>query len=125
LTAIRLRLLDGAYAVWQTSDEGASATVEDGLLSVTRTNDEVSVVGPAALAPSSGPVESGWRCLEVAGPLSFELTGVLSSLSAPLSKAGIPIFAISTFNTDYLLVKEVDSDRAIEVLRHEGFVVDG
>jgi hypothetical protein len=125
LTAIRLRLLEGTYAVWQTSEEGAPATAEDGLLSVTRTNDEVSVVGPVALAPSSGPVESGWRCLEVAGPLSFELTGVLSSLSAPLSKAGIPIFVISTFNTDYLLVKEVDSARTIEVLRHEGFVVDG
>ena len=125
MTAIWLRLLDGAYAVWQTSEEGAPATAEDGLLSVTRTNDEVSVVGPAALAPSSGPVESGWRCLEVAGPLSFELTGVLSSLSAPLAVAGIPIFVISTFNTDYLLVKEGDLDRAVEVLQTEGFAVDG
>jgi hypothetical protein len=61
----------------------------------------------------------------VAGPLSFELTGVLSSLSAPLSKAGIPIFVISTFNTDYVLVKEAELERAIGVLQAEGFAVEG
>ena len=74
--------------------------------------------------PPGGVAEGGWRCLRVEGPLAFEMTGVLAALSGPLAEAGIPIFVISTFDTDYLLVKSGDLDRACATLANEGHVVD-
>ena len=68
--------------------------------------------------------ETGWRCLRVEGPLSFELTGVLANLSAPLARAGIPIFVISTYDTDNVLVKVTDLESACSALRDEGYTVD-
>lgn len=68
--------------------------------------------------------ETGWRCLKVEGPLAFEMTGVLAAISAPLAHAEIAIFVVSTYDTDYLLVKAADLDRACTTLRDEGFVVD-
>lgn len=65
--------------------------------------------------------EKGWYCLKVRGPLDFALTGILASLAAPLAEAGISIFAISTYDTDYFLVKELD--RAIAVLSKSGHTV--
>lgn len=66
-------------------------------------------------------MEHGWRALQVEGPLDFSLTGILASLATPLSGAGISIFAISTYDTDYLLVKEVHLDRARKVLEALGY----
>lgn len=62
--------------------------------------------------------------MKVQGPLPFTLTGVISSLSDPLAEAGIPIFVLSTFDTDYVLVKWIDLDRAVIVLREEGHEVE-
>ncbi|MDN5326539.1 MAG: uncharacterized protein PWP41_1235 [Moorella sp. (in: firmicutes)] len=90
------------------------------LVSITRTPDELSLVCPAAGVPSGVKCEKGWRCLMVKGPLAFSLTGILAALVVPLANHGISIFAISTFDTDYLLVKEKDLERAIQVLSREG-----
>jgi hypothetical protein len=122
---LALRVLDGNYAVWQTTAEEVAAGDDSQFLSVTTTPDEISVVGLEDLVPPGAAVERGWRCLQVSGPLDFGLTGVLASLSAPLAAAGIPIFVMSTFNTDYLLVKGEDLDNAIAALRTHGFAVEG
>jgi uncharacterized protein len=74
------------------------------LVSITRTADELSVVLPQTEVPSGVQAESGWRALSVRGPLPFHLTGILASLAAPLAEAGVPIFALSTHDTDWLLV---------------------
>lgn len=74
------------------------------LVSLTRTADELSVVLPQAEVPSDVQAERGWRALSVRGPLPFHLTGILASLAAPLAEAGVPIFALSTHDTDWLLV---------------------
>ena len=66
--------------------------------------------------PQEVKSERGWRCFKVEGPLDFELTGILSSLAQPLAAAHISIFAISTFDTDYLLVKKENLQKAQEVL---------
>jgi len=84
--------------------------------SATRTEQELSVVLPEARVPDGARAEMGWRCLEVLGPLDFDLTGVLASFSVPLADADISIFAISTYNTDYILLRDRDLDRAKEVL---------
>ena len=92
------------------------ATEEIGFFSITKTNEELSVVCPEEKVPNGIKAEKGWKCLKVEGPLDFALTGILSSLAAPLAAAKISIFAISTFDTDYLMVKKENLRRTIEVL---------
>jgi hypothetical protein len=93
--------------------------------SVTRTPDELSIVCVEGLAPAGTPGESGWRIFQVVGPLDFSLTGILASIATPLANAGVSIFAVSTFDTDYILVKEENLARAVEALRAAGHSVFG
>ncbi len=90
-------------------------------LSLTCSEDELSLVCEHALVPAGVQNESGWRALKIAGPLDFNLTGILASLLAPLAQAGISIFALSTYDTDYVLVKEDNLAQAVEVLQRTGF----
>ncbi len=121
MRGFELSLLEGEYAVWKLPP-GTEPGVTDGahFLSVTRTPDEVSVVSLAEDVEEGAKVEAGWACLRVTGPLSFELTGVLAALSAPLADARIPIFVVSTFDTDYLLVPARNLEKAREVLGAAG-----
>jgi hypothetical protein len=86
--------------------------------SLTRTPNELSVVcAEDDLPPSVDErVESGWRAFAVEGPLPFSMTGVVSGLTSPLAAAGIPVFVVSTYDTDYLLVKAPDFERARAIL---------
>jgi len=86
--------------------------------SITRTPHELSVVCSEDDLPPSvdEKVERDWRAFEVQGPLPFGLTGVVSSLTAPLAAAGIPVFVVSTYDTDYVLVKAADFLEAHGVL---------
>ncbi len=85
--------------------------------SITRTPAELSVVcAEDDLPPSVDRVERGWRALEVVGPLPFDLTGIVSGLTSPLAAAGIPVFVLSTYDTDYLLVRSADLGRASAIL---------
>ncbi len=95
-----------------------------GFFSVTRTADELSVVCPRDQVPPGVQKQDGWKALRVEGPLDLSLTGVLASLTEPLAKEGISIFAISTYDTDYLLVKKEQLERAIQTLREEGYEVE-
>lgn len=90
------------------------------LFSVTRTPDELSVVCPEEHVPPGTTSEKGWRALEVEGALDFSLIGVLASLTVPLAEGGVGVFAISTYRTDYLLVKEEALDLAVAALRGRG-----
>jgi uncharacterized protein len=93
--------------------------------SITRTADELSVVCPEAVVPSGVRSEKGWRAIRVSGTIDFTVVGVLAGLAEPLAVAGISLFAVSTFDTDYLLVKVQDLDRAIEVLQASGHAFPG
>jgi hypothetical protein len=86
--------------------------------SITRTPHELSVVCSEDDLPPSvdQQVEKDWRAFEVVGPLPFGLTGVVSGLTAPLAAAGIPVFVVSTYDTDYVLVRAVDFVKAHGVL---------
>lgn len=94
----------------------------DPFVTVSRTRDELSVVCPEARVPAEAQAERGWRGFKVEGPLDFALTGILARLAAPLAEAGISIFAISTFDTDYLLVRAHDLAAATAVLQRENTV---
>jgi enamine deaminase RidA (YjgF/YER057c/UK114 family) len=90
--------------------------LHEGFVSITRTPDELSIVCPQAAVPPDTQVEEDWRALVLPGPIPFEVTGVLAALAVPLAEAGIPIFAISTYDTDYVLVREQNLERALGVL---------
>ncbi len=119
---LKLAVLPGEFGVCRL-DKAAEIPpwVLDGtFFSITRTLDELSIVCPAQAIPDTVQAERGWRCLKVYGPLDFGLVGVLSSLADPLARAGISIFAMSTYDTDYLLVRERDLPRAIASLQAAG-----
>jgi hypothetical protein len=85
--------------------------------SLTRTPDEMSLVCVEDdLPPSVERVERGWRLLQLAGPIPFDETGVLAALAAPLAAAGVSVFAIATYDTDFVLVPERDLERALAAL---------
>lgn len=92
--------------------------------SVTRTRDELSVVCRADAVPDGVRREAGWRCLKVEGPLDFGLTGILAALTAPLAAAGVSVFAVCTYDTDHVMVKAEDLDRAVQALRAAGHRVE-
>ena len=84
---------------------------------IAKTFEEISIVLPSHYQLPSDDVESGWSALEVVGPLDFSLTGILSNISSVLAEEKISIFAISTFDTDYILVKNETVKAAISALR--------
>jgi uncharacterized protein len=90
---------------------------------ISRTSDELSIVCPEKVVPSGIKKEGGWRIIKVDGPLDFALTGILDAIVEPLAKARISIFAISTYDTDYVMVKSDKVDEAIKVLRSVGHQV--
>jgi uncharacterized protein len=91
-------------------------TASKSFYAVVVTADEISIVCQDNLIPDGCLSEKNYRALKVQGPLDFSLTGVLASLLSPLAEAGIAVFAISTYDTDYILVKQDKLDRAIDVL---------
>jgi hypothetical protein len=98
---------------------------QDGVVSVTWTPDEVSIMCTAAHAPEQASVETPWRCFRVAGPINLALTGILASIVSPLADARVNIFAFSTYDTDYLLVPAVRLTEAIAALTGAGHRVSG
>lgn len=95
------------------------------LFSVTRTADELSVVCPEGLVPDGVRCEKVWRVFELEGPFEFSEVGILSAVAAPLAEAGVGIFAVSTFDTDYVLVKEEWVGVAADALQRQGHEVRG
>jgi hypothetical protein len=87
---------------------------------MTRSADELSIVSLAASVPEEIQSERGWTCLKLLGPFPFQLTGILASFIEPCARSGIPIFAMSTFDTDYVLVKDEDKDRTLATLLAAG-----
>jgi uncharacterized protein len=126
---LHLTLLPGRYAVCRLAageplPAWAMAT-DAPLWSLTRTRDELSVVvEEAGVPPSVEKVEPGWRALALAGPIPFGTVGVIAGLTAPLAAAHVPVFVISTYDTDVLLVKATDLETAVATLRGAGVRVD-
>ncbi|MCU0231173.1 MAG: ACT domain-containing protein [Acidobacteria bacterium] len=121
-TRLTLTLLPDRYAVCRFPPEaGLPAGWEGGpFASVTRTADELSVVCREAAAPAGARVEPGWRAFKFEGPFAFETTGILASVAGPLAEAGVGIFAVSTFDTDYVLVRAAQLEPAVRSLAAAG-----
>jgi putative acetyltransferase len=123
---LRLLVVEGTFAVCKLpADSALPAWVLAGsFFSITRTAEELSVVCDEAAVPDGVTCERGWRAVRVAGAMPFTLVGVLVSLTAPVAAAGIGVFAFSTFDTDYLLVKASDFANALSALRAAGHAVE-
>jgi hypothetical protein len=122
MTPLHLLSLPGDYAIAQLP---ASAAIPEwatrgALFSITRTTDELSIVCRDQDVPLDLKVDRGWRCLRVVGKLEFTMVGVLASVCNPLAEIGVAVFVLSTFDTDFLLVKNNDIDRAAAALERAG-----
>jgi len=119
---LKFRQLPGHYAIVRLAPESpvpAWATKGE-FTSITRSVDELSIVCPADNLTRDVQSPHHWTCLKLEGPFPFSLTGVLLSFIEPLSTKGIPIFAISTYDTDYVLIQEDFAGSAIDLLREAG-----
>ena len=122
---LKIRLLKGTYAVCQIKDTEniLNCFDEKEFFSITKTEDEISIVMLQDKISSDVKVEKDWRILKVEGTLDFSLIGILAKISEILAKNFISIFVISTFNTDYILVKEEKIEKAMTVLSKEGYEI--
>jgi len=122
---LTLRILPGRFAICRLDPGAAVPEFLTGppLWSATRTADELSLVLPEQNVPPDWQAERGWKCLQVQGPLPFELTGIMAGLSASLASAGVSLFAISTYDTDYVLVREKDLPASRRALSASGYVL--
>lgn len=122
-----LTIMAGEFAVCRMSPEMVTIPTwafAGHWYTLSRTDDELSIACPAALVPDDVQAERDWCLLRLTGPFSFEQTGVLVAVLAPLAAREIPIFAVSTYDTDYVLVKTPDLARATDALREAGHVVE-
>jgi uncharacterized protein len=124
---LNLSLLEGRFAVVQLEPESPvpAWAFEGGFFTVSKTIEELSIVCLEVNVPANSNVrlERDWACLKLQGPFEFSLTGILLSVLEPLAKVNVGIFALSTFNTDYVLVKAENLERAILALEGAGHSV--
>jgi hypothetical protein len=117
-----LTLLPGRFAVCRLPPDAPLPAGWDGgqLACAARSPDELSIVCGETAAPTGARTERGWRAFKFEGPFPFEATGILASVAGPLAAAGVGIFAVSTFDTDYVLVKELQLELAVRSLASAG-----
>jgi hypothetical protein len=122
---LQLRTIPGQFAICRLHPEDSIPpwAISGQIWSVTRTASELSVVCSQDSLPQNVEAERNWRALQVVGPLPFEMVGVLSSLLIPLMEAGVSIFALSTFETDFILVREKSFEAACQALTQAGHVI--
>ena len=123
---LSLRVLPGELAICRLppSADVPGWAVGDGFVSITRTAAELSIVCAEGRVPAGVRHDGGWRCLELVGPFDLSATGILLSVLAPLADVGVGIFALSTFDTDYVLVRAAQLEAALAALRAAGHGVD-
>ena len=122
---LKLSVLEGLYTIHRfPSDHDIPEQVyESEFYSISKSEDELSIVCNSSILLNSEKNESGWSCIKVSGALDFSLTGILADISAVLAGAEISIFAISTFDTDYILIKSQDLPSAGKVLLSSGYTL--
>ncbi len=122
---LTMSLLKEEYGVCRLENDDSipAWAIKGNFFSITKTSDELSIVCLQENIPNDIKCEKDWRVLKVEGPLDFSLVGILSSISSVLALKKISIFAISTYDTDYILVKETFLEKAVLSLREAGYNV--
>ena len=122
---LKFHKLVAAYAILRLNPQEPAPTwaASGDFFSITRTAEELSIVCPSDNLPTDVSSPHRWICLKLEGPFPFSMTGVLLSFIAPLSTNNIPIFAISTYDTDYVLIQEEFAEAALERLQQAGHLL--
>lgn len=117
-----LQRLDGHYAVARLPPDAAMPAWADGpgFVSISRTDDELSVVCLAERVPAGVQTSGPWQCFKLQGPFAFDEYGILLSIVAPLSEAGLGVFVVSSYDTDHLLLQTTVAERGIALLEAAG-----
>jgi hypothetical protein len=120
--SLKFRSLGESYAILRLEPDAATPAwaAQGEFNSISRTADELSIVCPAINIPATIRSPLRWMCLKLEGPFPFSVTGILLSFIQPLSDNAIPIFAVSTYDTDYVLIQEEFSQKALAILREAG-----
>ena len=121
---IKLAILDGEFTVHRLPLEADIPSIKDNFFSITHTAEELSIVCDSNTPIQSKKSEGNWVCIKVLGPLDFALTGILAKISTVLAEAKISIFAISTYDTDYILVKSNTIEPAKNALKKAGYIFE-
>lgn len=120
---LTLTLLADEFAICRLPPDSPTPTWADStpFSAVTRTSDELSITCARAAAPADVQAQLGWRCLKVEGPFDLSATvGVLAALAEPLAQAGVSVYVVSTFDTDYLFVRDEQLAVAEAALTQQG-----
>jgi hypothetical protein len=122
---LQLSLLKDLYGICKFPSDSSIPewALDESLCSITRSKKELTVVCPQGIIPANTEYDSDWRCFRIDGSFDFNQIGVISSLAEPLAEAGVSIFVISTYDTDYILVKEEKVEQAVNVLTDNGHLV--
>lgn len=122
---MQLQILENKLKVAKLKSDAKipEAVLAQGFHSITRTDEELSIVVDEDVAIESDAMEDGWRAIRITGILDFSLIGILSKISTVFAQAEISIFALSTYNTDYILVKANQLDAAVDVLKQNGYQI--
>jgi len=123
--SLTLKLVNDIFAIHslEANSQIPQQVFDASIYFIAKTHEELSIVAPQSITIDSDDVETDWQALEVVGPLGFSLTGILSKISTILANEKISIFAISTFDTDYILVKTNTLDAAISVLKTNDYKI--
>jgi hypothetical protein len=117
--------LSDSFAICRLDPDAAIPEWAGGpFVSITRTTDELSIVCAQQGVPEDVRAERGWRCLRVVGTLDLSMVGVIARLTNVLAEAGISVFVVSSFDTDFVLLREANVNSAVQVLRQSGYVID-
>ncbi|NLT52497.1 MAG: ACT domain-containing protein [Ignavibacteria bacterium] len=115
---MELEIVNGTFSIHKVCPDRKDLLdlFNEDFFSITKTNDEISVVCREEIFIKETEVENGWKCLKVKGILDFSLVGIFHSILTELKNAEISVFVISTFNTDYILIKKESFEKAVKVL---------
>jgi hypothetical protein len=119
---IKMTIIDGSFSIHRLASDVPvpAAVLSEPFFAVLRSAAELSLVCSSSVDVEAEKTSAGWACLKVDGPLDFDLTGIIAAISTTLSAASVPVFVVSSFDTDYILVRGRDLDQAVAALRAGG-----
>ncbi len=120
---MQLKKLEYDFSVCKLAD-GNSVNLADEFVFVSKTDDEISLVCKTSSVPTVAlAAEHGWKALKISGLLEFGLVGIIAKIAGLLARASVSVFVISTFNTDYILIKAADFERAARILAENDYSI--
>ena len=126
MNGLKLKILNNEYAMHQLPPDGKipKDVFKADFYSVTRTDDELSIIAPAKIPIKSNKVETDYSCMQLIGEFEVSITGVWASITTTLADAGIAVLTVTTYNTDYFLVKTSQLKKAVAAFKKNGYLFD-